>query len=70
MSMKNYEFWFVVGSQDLYGEETLKKVAEHAKIMADAFDKAPEIPCKVVYKPTVLTPNSIERTVIEANYDE
>ncbi len=70
MSMKNYEFWFVVGSQDLYGDETLKQVAEHAKIIADGFDKAPEIPCKVVYKPIVLTPNSIERTVIEANYDE
>ena len=25
--MKNYEFWFVVGSQTLYGEEVLRTVA-------------------------------------------
>ena len=34
MSLKNYEFWFVVGSQDLYGEEVLKTVAERAAEMA------------------------------------
>ena len=25
------EVWFVTGSQHLYGEETLKKVAEHSQ---------------------------------------
>lgn len=29
-----YNFWFVVGSQDLYGEEVLKTVAERATEMA------------------------------------
>ena len=29
-----YNFWFVVGSQDLYGEEVLKTVAERAAEMA------------------------------------
>ena len=24
---KKYNFWFVTGSQDLYGEDTLKQVA-------------------------------------------
>ena len=28
MSMKQYEFWFVVGSQFLYGPEVLETVAE------------------------------------------
>ena len=28
------EFWFVVGSQDLYGEEVLKTVAERGAEMA------------------------------------
>ena len=32
--MKNYKFWFCTGSQDLYGDECLRKVAEHsAKIV-------------------------------------
>ena len=28
MSMKQYEFWFVVGSQLLYGDEVLRTVDE------------------------------------------
>ena len=30
MSMKQYEFWFVVGSQFLYGPEVLQTVARRA----------------------------------------
>ena len=29
--MSKYNFWFVVGSQDLYGEEVLKTVAQRAE---------------------------------------
>ena len=35
MSMKQYEFWFVVGSQFLYGPEVLETVARRAAEMAD-----------------------------------
>ena len=27
---RNYKFWFCTGSQDLYGDECLRKVAEHS----------------------------------------
>lgn len=30
--MKQYEFWFIVGSQTLYGEEVLATVASRAEI--------------------------------------
>lgn len=30
--MKQYEFWFIVGSQTLYGEEVLETVASRAEI--------------------------------------
>ena len=33
MDLKKCEYWFIVGSQDLYGDETLKQVANHAVIM-------------------------------------
>ena len=29
--LKSLEVWFVTGSQHLYGEETLKQVAEHSQ---------------------------------------
>ena len=33
--MKNYEFWFIVGSQCLYGPEVLATVDARAKEMAE-----------------------------------
>ena len=35
MDLKQFEVWFVTGSQHLYGEATLKKVAEHSQEMAE-----------------------------------
>ena len=31
LKQKKYEFWFCTGSQDLYGEECLNKVAAHSR---------------------------------------
>ena len=36
------QFWFIVGSQDLYGQEVLETVAARAKEMADEFVERPE----------------------------
>jgi len=36
IDLKKYEFWFVTGSQDLYGADVLKKVDEHSKAMVQA----------------------------------
>jgi len=68
--LKDFEFWFLVGSQFLYGPETLQKVAEHAQIMASNLNDAKMIPCKVVYKATVKTTDEITKWVKEANYDD
>ena len=39
MAMKDYSFWFVVGSQFLYGPEVLDTVAARAAEMADTLKK-------------------------------
>lgn len=31
LKKKDYKFWFCTGSQDLYGDECLDKVAQHSK---------------------------------------
>ncbi len=67
IDLKKYEFWFVVGSQDLYGEETLAQVAEHAKKMAAGFAADASLPGTLVLKPTVLTPAGIRKVFEEAN---
>ena len=68
--LKNYVFWFVTGSQHLYGPETLEKVAEHSQIIAGALDEDRAVPCKVIFKPVVKTPDEIARLCEEANTDE
>jgi L-arabinose isomerase len=66
-SLKNLEVWFVTGSQHLYGEETLKQVAEHSKQIANALNSAAEIPVTVQFKPTVKSPEEIYQLCSDAN---
>ncbi|MGI5978251.1 MAG: L-arabinose isomerase [Oscillospiraceae bacterium] len=68
--LKNYEFWFVVGSQFLYGPEVLDIVAARAKEMTDEMNKAGKLPCRLVYKLTAKTPDEITQLVKEANFDD
>src|SRR5579872_4453845 len=67
MDLKQFEVWFVTGSQHLYGPETLQKVAEHSQTIAKALDAAPQLPVRVVYRPIVKTPEEIYRICAEAN---
>ena len=67
MSLKTKEFWFVVGSQYLYGTEVLDTVAARASEMALFIDEQPEIPCRFRYKGTMKTADEIERCMKEAN---
>lgn len=63
-----YNFWFVVGSQDLYGEEVLKTVAERAEEMAQEMSKS--LPYPLAYKVTAMSNAQITNIIKEANYDD
>lgn len=65
-----YKFWFCTGSQDLYGEECLKNVAEHSKKIVEAMNHSNLLPYEVVWKPTLITSEVIRRTLNEANMDD
>ncbi len=67
MNLKQFEVWFVTGSQHLYGEETLKQVAEHSQTIADSLNDATQIPVTVVFKPVVKTTEEIYAICQEAN---
>ena len=67
INLKKFEVWFVTGSQHLYGEETLKQVAEHSQIIATSFNASPQIPVQVVFKPTVKSAEEIYKICEEAN---
>ncbi|MBR2888724.1 MAG: L-arabinose isomerase [Oscillospiraceae bacterium] len=63
-----YNFWFVVGSQDLYGEEVLKTVAQRAAEMAEKMSES--LPYPLIYKVTAMSNAQITQIVKEANYDD
>ncbi len=68
--MKKHEFWFITGAQHLYGEETLRQVEEHSRKIVEGLNESDLIPCTVVYKPTVTTPDQITQIMKDANYDD
>ena len=70
MELKKYQFWFCTGSQDLYGDECLAKVAQHSKQIVDELNKSGVLPYEVVWKPTLITNELIRKTFNEANADE
>jgi L-arabinose isomerase len=61
------EVWFVVGSQHLYGPETLKQVEANGKKVAKALDESGKLPVKVVFKTVVKTPEEVYGMAQEAN---
>jgi len=65
--LKQSEVWFVTGSQHLYGPETLRRVAEDSATIAAALDRSSRIPCRVVFKPVVKTPQEVLALLSEAN---
>ena len=58
--MKNYEFWFIVGSQTLYGPEVLETVDARAREMAAYLTE--RLPYPLVYKGTAKSAEEIFRS--------
>ena len=63
IDLKQYEVWFITGSQHLYGPKTLEQVAEHSKEIAAALGTSKHIPVKVVFKPVLTTPDAPINTI-------
>ncbi|MGZ9165583.1 MAG: L-arabinose isomerase [Anaerolineales bacterium] len=67
LNLKQYEVWFVTGSQHLYGPKTLETVAEHSREIAAFLGASAHIPVQVVFKPVLTTPEAIRELCLEAN---
>jgi L-arabinose isomerase len=63
-ALDGYEVWFVTGSQSLYGEDTLRQVAEQSRAVAEGLDG---LPVTVVWKPVLTDADSIRRMALEVN---
>ncbi len=62
------QFWFVVGSQHLYGEEALAEVKAHAQTMTDALNNSGVLPYPLVLQDLAVTADKITNLMKEVNY--
>jgi L-arabinose isomerase len=67
INLKQFEVWFLTGSQHLYGAEAIEQVGLHSQAIVQALDSAPVIPVKIVYKPVLTTSEEIHNICLEAN---
>jgi L-arabinose isomerase len=65
-ALGEFEVWFLTGSQDLYGEETLRQVAANSESIAAGLNESPAIPVRIVYEPVVKSPEGIVAACLEA----
>jgi L-arabinose isomerase len=62
------EFWFIVGSQHLYGKEALAEVKAHAQTMTDALNESGILPYPIVLQDLAVNADTITSMMKEVNY--
>ncbi|GAA0942579.1 L-arabinose isomerase [Actinocorallia libanotica] len=68
MSSTDREVWFLTGSQGLYGEDTLRQVAEQSQAIAERLGDG--LPARVKWLPVLTDAAAIRRVCLEANADD
>ncbi len=66
MSNKALEIWFVTGSQNLYGDETLRQVAEQSQKVVEQLQVGLTAEVRLVWKPVVKSLDEIKETLMAA----
>lgn len=67
INLKEFEVWFVAGSQHLYGEETLRQVEAHTREIASALQASESIPIKLIFKAVLKSDAEVFQLCMEAN---
>ncbi|MEU8176088.1 L-arabinose isomerase [Microbispora hainanensis] len=62
------KLWFLTGSQGLYGEDTLRQVAEQSQRIAEELGEA--LPFELEWRPVLTDAAAIRRVCLEANSDD
>ncbi|WP_312242825.1 L-arabinose isomerase [Pantoea sp.] len=61
--------WFVIGTQHLYGAETLRQVEQHAQQVVEGLNQGGALPLPLILKPLVKSPDEALTLCREANHD-
>jgi L-arabinose isomerase len=67
LNKKKYEVWFLTGTQNLYGEETLQQVTTQSTEVSNLLSKNLGSPVEIVWKPILKTAQEIRQTMQDAS---
>ena len=70
LHVKPYSFWFIVGSQHLYGEEALREVKAHSIEMVKGLNEQGSLPYEIEFKAVLTSADEVTRLILEANFNE
>ncbi len=70
MNASKGQIWFLTGTQNLYGEETLQQVAEQSQQVVAQIKAGTTAPVEYLWKPVLKTPEQIKEVLLEASRDE
>ncbi|MDM5298833.1 L-arabinose isomerase [Bacillus pumilus] len=68
LTSQKKEFWFVVGSQHLYGDEALQQVKADAQTMTDALNESGVLPYPIILQELAVSADQITQLMKEVNY--
>ncbi|AIC94247.1 L-arabinose isomerase [Shouchella lehensis] len=68
LKQKTSHYWFIAGSQPLYGQKTIDQVAAHAEEIVNGMNEL--LPEQLILKPVATSPERITALLREASMDE
>ncbi|MEG0768156.1 MAG: L-arabinose isomerase, partial [Clostridia bacterium] len=69
MTFQGSTFWWITGTQLLYGPAVIEEVTRHSQIMVDALNSDPAIVGRVVFHGAMTHAQDITDTLLAANAD-
>jgi len=69
-NFKDFEVWFVTGSQHLYGEEVLKDVKQDSQKIVKGLNQSDKIPIEIKFKSVLTNPDDIKKFAHQANSND
>lgn len=70
LTIAEKEFWFITGSQDLYGEDVLKIVGEDSEAIVEGLNASGKLAYPLKFKAVVKTADEIKTIMKEATYQD
>ncbi len=69
-NISKYKFWFVTGSQDLYGERALAQVEKNSVEIVEYLNKSGKLPSEILFKGIGADSRSIRKLLEQASIDD